>query len=85
MRGDTFSPLQLLAFSIIVLAPIMIILTTRKRSRKTKLRAVILASVYVVVSVIGNLFFVKANTESIPFIDEIALLFAGQLIKRLKA
>ncbi|MBR3230770.1 EamA family transporter [Candidatus Saccharibacteria bacterium] len=76
--NDTFSPLQLIAFSIILLAPFIIILTTRRRSRKTKLKAVFYIFIYVLVSVIGNLIFVKANTDTIPFVDEIAFLFLGK-------
>ena len=59
--GDTFSPIQLIAIAIILLAPILIVLTSRKRSRKVKLHAVFLAFLYVLIAVIGNLIFVNAT------------------------
>ena len=74
--GDTFSPLQLVAFLTILIAPTLIVLTARKRSRKIKLKAALYAFLYVLMAVIGNLLFVKANTgDKINFISEIALLF----------
>ena len=76
--NDVFSPIQLVAFLIILAAPTIIILTTRKRSRKIKLKAVFFAFMYVLVAVIGNLIFVKASTDNLNFVDEIALLFLAK-------
>lgn len=56
----------------------MIILNTRKRSRKTKLRAVFYAFLYVLIEVVGNLIFVKENTGEIALISSIALLILGK-------
>ena len=81
--NDTFSPLQLVAFIIILAAPTLIVLTTKKRSRKVKLKAVFFAFIYVLVAVIGNLLFVKADSSSINFVDEIALLFLAKGIANL--
>ena len=78
--GDTFSPLQLVAIAIILLAPILIVVTSRKRSRKVKLRAVFLAFIYVLVAVIGNLIFVNTNAENFDthlLIEEIAIAILG--------
>lgn len=76
--GEKFSPVQLVAFAIILAAPIMIVATTRKRSRKIKLRAVIYAFMYVLVAVIANLIFVKADNADYGFASEIAWVFIGK-------
>lgn len=85
--GDIFSPVQLIAFLIILSAPTLIILTTRKRSRKVKLKAIFFAFIYVLVAVIGNLIFVKANSvtanNTLNFVDEIALLFLAKGVTNL--
>ena len=75
--GDTFSPMQLVAFAVILSAPFLIIFTTRKRSRKIKIRAVIYAFLYVLIAVIGNILFVKAHdtTSSINFVQEIGIVY----------
>lgn len=75
--GETFSPIQLVAFFVILIAPILIVLTTRKRSRKVKLRAVFYAFLYVLVATIANIIFVKAHSDSLNFASEIGLLFMG--------
>ena len=80
LLGETFSPLQLVAISIVLIAPILIVLTSRKRSRKVKLRAIFLAFLYVVISVTGNVLFVKVNsnsTEISTLVNEIALVILG--------
>jgi drug/metabolite transporter (DMT)-like permease len=76
--GDTISPLQLLAFLIILSAPLLIFLTTRKRSRIVKLRAIAYAFLYVLIAVISNLIFVKENFTGANFVTEMALLFIGK-------
>lgn len=76
--GETISPSQLVAFLIILAAPITIILTTQKRSRKVKLRAVFYAFLYVLISVSGNLIFVKENASDLSFPIEMSLLFMGK-------
>lgn len=80
LLGETFSPLQLLSIGIILIAPILIVLTSRKRSRKVKLHAVLLALLYVVISVIGNIIFVKVSGDTTDIrilIEEIALTVLG--------
>lgn len=78
MLGETFSSIQLVAFIIILSAPVLIIFTTRKRSRKIKIRAAFYAFLYVLIAVIGNLIFVKANDTNFNFISEIAIVFLGK-------
>ena len=72
--GETISIMQLVAFVVILLAPILIITTTRKKSRKIRIRAVFYAFLYVLIAVSGNLFFVKASSSDLSFIDELAIL-----------
>ena len=78
--GDTFSPLQLVAIAIILLAPLLIVITSRKRSRKVKLHAAFLAFIYILIAVIGNLVFVGANGDNFDtkfLIEEIAITILG--------
>ncbi|MBR3322200.1 hypothetical protein IKG05_00985 [Candidatus Saccharibacteria bacterium] len=78
--GDTFSPFQLVAIAIILIAPLMIVFTSRKRSRKVKLHAIFLAFLYVLISVIGNLIFVSTNADNFDthlLVEEIALTILG--------
>ena len=76
--GDTISPLQIVASAIILVAPILIILTSRKRSRKIRMKAILYTFIYVLVGVSGNLLFAKMNTPDIHFATEIALVFLGK-------
>ncbi|MBP5513011.1 EamA family transporter [Candidatus Saccharibacteria bacterium] len=76
--GDTISPLQLVAFLIILSAPLLIFFTTGKRSRLIKLRAIACAFLYVLIAVIANLIFVKENSTDVNFVTEMALLFLGK-------
>lgn len=78
--GETFSPIQLIAFVFILAAPILIVLATRKRSRHTKIKAITYAFLYVFVAVIGNLVFVIANAENDSFVNSIAFLTIGKAI-----
>ena len=78
--GDTITPIQLIAIVIILIAPIMIVMTSRKRSRKVKLHAVFLAFLYVLLAVIGNLVFVNVNADNFDvhfLVEEIAIAILG--------
>ena len=83
LLDDTFSPHQLLAFVFIILAPLLIVITTRKRSRKIKIKAVFYAFLYVLIAVFGNIVFVKENTPEINFLTEILFVFIGKGIGNL--
>lgn len=77
--GDTISVPQLFAFFIILSAPLLVIVTTKKRKlKRLKLRAAAYASLYVLLIVIGNLLFVKQNTVEVAFITELAFTFLGK-------
>ena len=78
--GETFSPLQLISIVVILMAPTLIVLTSRKRSRKVKLHAALLALLYVFISVISNVLFVRVNAgtlETLTLIEEIAIFTLG--------
>lgn len=78
--GDTFSPIQLLAIAIILVAPIMIVLTSKKRSRKVKLRAVTLAFIYILITIIANIIYVRANSDVLDLttiIQEVSIVILG--------
>lgn len=80
LLGETFSPIQLVAIGIILIAPVLIVLTSRKRSRKIKLRAVLLAFLYVLISVLGNILFVKVNDGTFDvstLVNEVAIVVLG--------
>ena len=78
--GETFSPLQLISIVVILMAPTLIVLTSRKRSRKVKLHAALLALLYVFISVISNVLFVRVNAgtmETLTLVEEIAIFTFG--------
>jgi len=80
---ENFSPLQLVAFAVILAAPILIILTSRKNGRCAKLKAAIMASLYVLIAVIGNLIFVKNNSSDFHFTTGMEFLFLGKGVSNL--
>lgn len=83
--GESFSVLQLVAFAVILSGPLLIIMTTRKRSRKVKIKAVFCAFLYVLIAVSANILFVKENNnaENISFFTEMAFVFLGKGIGNL--
>ena len=83
--GETFSVLQLVAFAIILSGPLLIVMTSRKRSRKIKIKAVFFAFLYVLIAVSANVLFVKENnaTENLNFFTEMAFVFLGKGIGNL--
>ncbi len=80
---ESFSPLQLAAFVVILAAPILIILTSRKNGRCAKFKAAVMAFLYVFIAVIGNLIFVKNNSSDFHFTTGMAFLFLGKGISNL--
>ena len=75
--GETISPMQLVAFCIILAAPVLIVLTSRKRSRGVRLRAMGLAFLYVTIDVIGNLIFVNNVDPAINFAVPLSISLLG--------
>lgn len=76
--SETISPLQLVAFCIILSAPLLIIFGSGRRSRRVKARAALYASLYVIMHVIGNLIFVAESTEGVSLPLGIALVILGK-------
>ena len=81
--GESVSFLQLIAIAIILLAPILIVVTTRKRSRKIQMRAVLYSILYVAIAVIANMIFVKTDVGELDMIPKIALIFLGKGVANL--
>ena len=83
--GETFSPIQLAAFALVLSAPLLIVFTTSKRSRKIKIKAVLYAFLFVTIAVVGNFIFVKQNlkADNLNFITEMAFVFLGKGIGNL--
>jgi len=78
--GDSFSPIQLASIAIVLIAPLLIVITSRKRSRKVKIHAALLAFLSVLISVTGNILFIKINNgvSDIPtLIKEVAIFILG--------
>lgn len=78
LLGETFSPTQLIAFSIVLSAPLLVVFTTRKRSRGIRLRAMLYALLYVIIDVMGNIIFVKETSLGINFINGLSLVLLGK-------
>lgn len=76
--GQTINFIQLIAFLVIIAAPILIILTTKKRSRKIRLKAALFAFLSVFITAVGAIIFVGQNTTEINFITEMAFVFIGK-------
>lgn len=76
--GQTISSVQLIAFLIILSAPILVIVTTKKRSRKIRLKAALYAFLSIFISTVGALIFVQQNTTELNFITEMAFVFIGK-------
>ncbi|MBO4812666.1 EamA family transporter [Candidatus Saccharibacteria bacterium] len=81
--NESFSVYHLIAIPIILLAPLVVVVNARKRSRKVKLRAVFYAFLYVLFAVIGNLIFVKTNdldSNHLNFFSETGFFYLGSCI-----
>lgn len=61
--GAVFDASKMLAFLLIMAAPTLIIMSTRKKSRCKKVKSFLFAVLYVIISVAGNLVFLKGNLE----------------------
>lgn len=76
--GEQFTPLQLVAFIVVLSAPALIIFSTGKRSRKFKIEAMIYAFLAVLISVIGNFLFVKTSSPEFNYMQEIGIVLLGK-------
>ncbi|MBR3236338.1 EamA family transporter [Candidatus Saccharibacteria bacterium] len=76
--GETFSPLQLVAFFLILSASLMVVFTARKKSRKIRMRALLLSLLYVSISVVGNVIFVKVDNGTLDFVKEMGVVILAK-------
>ncbi len=70
--------LQFVAFFIILAAPIIIILSTRKRSRKIKFKAAMYIALYLLIDVVTNLVFLATEDTSLDIYQSIAFMLLGK-------
>jgi len=68
LLGEHISPIEIIAGFFILMAPLVVILSTSKRSKKMEIRAGILLILYSTIQVIANIIFVKFSG-----LDEITL------------
>lgn len=78
LLGEEFSPLQLVAFAVILSAPMLIVSTTRKRSRKIKLHAVFYTLIYILIAISGNILFVKVSGDGANLWTLMPFFFMGK-------
>ena len=78
LLNQSFSPLQLVAFGLVISAPILIVTTARKKSRHLKLKAVLCTLVYVLAYVASSLIFVKETADGLGIISAIILILLGK-------
>ncbi len=76
--GETISLFQILASLVILAAPLLIVLTAKKQSRGTRLRAVLYAFLYIFIAVLSNEIFVLENTGEINFLTSIGAVLLGK-------
>ena len=77
--NEPFSPYQLIPFLLILAAPFLVILTTRKKSKGIRIKAAFYAFLCVVISTLGNLIFARASNGD-NFIQNMAFIFIGKFI-----
>lgn len=75
--GQSITSIQLIAFFIILSGPILIVLTTRKRSRHLKIKAILYTLLDIAISAIAASIFVKLDSSNINFASEIGLILLG--------
>lgn len=78
LLDQPFSPLQLLAFSIIIAAPILIVASARKKSRHLELKAVFCSLLNVVAYVASSLIFVKEVADGLDIVSAIVIILIGK-------
>ncbi len=78
LLGESFSPMQLVAFSIIIAAPILIVSTARKKSRHLEIKAVLCSILNVLAYVASSLIFVKEVSGGLDIISAIIIIIMGK-------
>jgi len=72
--GERFSPIQLVAFGLILSASLMVVLTARKKSRKIRLRAFFCSMLAVLLNFVSNILFISADDGSFDFVKQISII-----------
>ena len=57
--GEEISLLELIGMAVVLAGPILLILSERRKSGKSKVKVAVLFAIYVIVAVVGNILFVK--------------------------
>ena len=78
LGSETFAINQLIASFIILAAPMLIVVTARKRSRKVRFKAAILAFLSIIFYVASGELFVLANTENLNLFSEIGIILIAK-------
>lgn len=78
--NQTINSTQFIAFIIIFSAPILILLTTKKRSRQVRLRAVLYTIINLLIDAISSILFVKFSNDSINFVTGMGFVYIGKSI-----
>lgn len=71
---EQFSIIQLLACFIILAAPLLVVITAKKRSRKVRIRAALLAFISIIFYVASGETFIQGNVDGINIFSEIGLV-----------
>lgn len=71
---EQFSIIQLLACFIILAAPLLVVITAKKRSRKVRIKAALLAFISIIFYVASGETFIQGNVDGINIFSEIGLV-----------
>lgn len=69
---------QFIAFFIIFSAPILILVTTKKRSRQIRLKAILYTIADILIDAAAAVIFVRFNTSDVNFITEMGFVYIGK-------
>lgn len=78
LLGESFSPFQLVSFAVILSAPVLIVLSARKRSRKVRLKAIMYASLFIITYVASALIFVMESNSGLNLVSSLAIVLFGK-------
>lgn len=75
---EAFSFTQLIGAFIIIAAPILIVATAQKRSRKIRFTAAVLAFISIIFYVVSGELFVQVDTDSLGLFNEIGIVLIAK-------
>lgn len=76
--GQSFSIMQLIGSIVILGAPLMVVLTAKKRSRKIRIMAATYAFISILLYVASGVLFVQTNTAELGLLNEISLVLIAR-------